>query len=498
MTESTETIEESVVPPKLGFRKDGDSLHYAKSKDHDELHKKTVQHFLNKGYKYQDIPKDGKLRYPTTRLRHPDTKHRVDIENDDYSKEVRIRHVKPRAKKIEESIEEVEQLAELSKATLINYSHHALDSARYNDIKADKALDAGDEKTAKKLSKKVTNRENGFNKARHKIIKDSVELELDEQSVYAHLKGYKPEHTMAKVRDQARRMGLKQIGGFTWGKDGDKVTHKVIIGSKGDRFRLISNKTGMHIPIRENVEELDEKSPPSPRIEAWIKANKARFKAQYGDEKGEKVLYGKAWNMYKEEMEFEEVDELSSKKLGQYTKKAFKKSGEDYKAGNFSSALKHREGVRTAVKKMMKEESGLEEELMVGQKVRLTNPKASPRHTVLALSKSHVTVMNANGNRKMKFKRDRIEKVMSGKKLNEDFKVGDKVHLGLAVKGGAGFPGTIKKIDGETVHIEGFGKNKFGSKTYKGHVSKLSKLGESVEKPTLFSKINMLRKTFGE
>lgn len=45
-------------------------------------------------------------------------------------------------------------------------------------------------------------------------------------------------------------------------------------------------------------EQISEVAPPDPKIEKWIKDNKARFIKRYGKEKGEKILYGKAWNMH--------------------------------------------------------------------------------------------------------------------------------------------------------------------------------------------------------
>lgn len=45
-------------------------------------------------------------------------------------------------------------------------------------------------------------------------------------------------------------------------------------------------------------ENLDEVAPSDPKIEKWIKDNKARFVERYGKEKGMKVLYGRAWNMH--------------------------------------------------------------------------------------------------------------------------------------------------------------------------------------------------------
>lgn len=45
---------------------------------------------------------------------------------------------------------------------------------------------------------------------------------------------------------------------------------------------------------------IKEEAPPDPEIESWIKKNKQRFKDEYGDEKGEEVLYATAWKMYKD------------------------------------------------------------------------------------------------------------------------------------------------------------------------------------------------------
>lgn len=46
------------------------------------------------------------------------------------------------------------------------------------------------------------------------------------------------------------------------------------------------------------VSKITEAAPPDAEIEKWIKANKERFKKEYGEEKGLSVLYAKAWDMY--------------------------------------------------------------------------------------------------------------------------------------------------------------------------------------------------------
>ena len=51
-------------------------------------------------------------------------------------------------------------------------------------------------------------------------------------------------------------------------------------------------------------------------------------------------------------------------------------------------------------------------------------------------------------------------------------KVGDTGHLGFGAKGGAGFTGTVSKIEGDLVHLT----SKYNpNKTYRGHVSKFTK-----------------------
>jgi hypothetical protein len=49
----------------------------------------------------------------------------------------------------------------------------------------------------------------------------------------------------------------------------------------------------------QSVDESDvaESAPPGKEAEEWIKANKARFRKEYGDDYG-KYLYGHAWQMF--------------------------------------------------------------------------------------------------------------------------------------------------------------------------------------------------------
>jgi regulator of replication initiation timing len=46
-------------------------------------------------------------------------------------------------------------------------------------------------------------------------------------------------------------------------------------------------------PEEDEKEKVDESTPPGE--ESWVKANKARFKKEYGPKKGTEVLYATAW-----------------------------------------------------------------------------------------------------------------------------------------------------------------------------------------------------------
>lgn len=56
-----------------------------------------------------------------------------------------------------------------------------------------------------------------------------------------------------------------------------------------------------------------------------------------------------------------------------------------------------------------------------------------------------------------------------------DWQVGQKVHLGHATPGGAGYVGVIKSINGDQVEVESLESGAFGKKTWKGSVKNLSR-----------------------
>jgi len=65
---------------------------------------------------------------------------------------------------------------------------------------------------------------------------------------------------------------------------------------------------------------------------------------------------------------------------------------------------------------------------------------------------------------------------------HRDFNIGQQVHLGMGTNGGAGYIGTLQKIEGDgTVHVQLPGEGKYGPRVVKGHVSKLS-MAEAKEK----------------
>jgi hypothetical protein len=57
---------------------------------------------------------------------------------------------------------------------------------------------------------------------------------------------------------------------------------------------------------------VQEVSPPGPKAEKWIVANKPRFQKQYGD-KWEEILYSTAWKLFGEELTDEEECMASDK-----------------------------------------------------------------------------------------------------------------------------------------------------------------------------------------
>lgn len=75
-----------------------------------------------------------------------------------------------------------------------------------------------------------------------------------------------------------------------------------------DDFSLSESLVKKVQNILEGKNPLNEVSPPNPKIEKWIKANKGRFEKEYGAEKGKEVLYSKAWKMHNEALE-EELEE---------------------------------------------------------------------------------------------------------------------------------------------------------------------------------------------
>jgi len=77
----------------------------------------------------------------------------------------------------------------------------------------------------------------------------------------------------------------------------------------------------------------------------------------------------------------------------------------------------------------------------------------------------------------MKYKQASI--TASNSKTSKDptgfVKIGDKGHLGFAVKGGVGFRGVVSKIEKDMVTIRSGESGKWRPKEYHGHVNKFTK-----------------------
>jgi len=90
---------------------------------------------------------------------------------------------------------------------------------------------------------------------------------------------------------------------------------------------------------------------------------------------------------------------------------------------------------------------------------------------------------------------DTIYRVLKQKKnVKEDveqideIKVGDKVHLGLKQKGGAGMKGTVHKIGDSEVHVN-VGKEKFGDRIVKGSMKNVTKEEKEVSRAAKIKEI---------
>ena len=72
-------------------------------------------------------------------------------------------------------------------------------------------------------------------------------------------------------------------------------------------------KIGQRARLAKTLGKMHEDAPPSKSSEEWIKKNKSRFTKEYGKDKGERVLYGKAWNDYKAKHEETQTDYTNAK-----------------------------------------------------------------------------------------------------------------------------------------------------------------------------------------
>lgn len=55
-----------------------------------------------------------------------------------------------------------------------------------------------------------------------------------------------------------------------------------------------------------------ETAPPGKKAEEWIKSNKSRFHDQYGEERGNQILYATAWKLYGKKESMNESDDYKT------------------------------------------------------------------------------------------------------------------------------------------------------------------------------------------
>lgn len=86
--------------------------------------------------------------------------------------------------------------------------------------------------------------------------------------------------------------GLRYNGGLNMGM---ATKHSVYLAYRENNIKI----TRVFRIIKST--SMKEEALPSKRLEKWIKSNKKRFKSEYGEKEGEKILYAKAWKMHKED-----------------------------------------------------------------------------------------------------------------------------------------------------------------------------------------------------
>ena len=144
-----------------------------------------------------------------------------------------------------------------------------------------------------------------------RIIKSAGEMERDAVNRYA--KGNKAIRNRDGLKSE---MGKARKNMQKFVPPRDEVEHMQNIQA---RVRKVADRTGQKeqdIWKRLQSEELDLQiweevlnEVSAPGQEEWIKANKKRFIERYGEEKGKRILYAKAWKMAKEEVSLDEVAE---------------------------------------------------------------------------------------------------------------------------------------------------------------------------------------------
>lgn len=124
--------------------------------------------------------------------------------------------------------------------------------------------------------------------------------------------------TLGKMHEEHKSMEgeILKPGDQVGYKEGhEKYGHIHSISNDGHaKIKIWNDNTGSHDHVTKHVSRLwkeeyvAEVAPPSKSSEDWIKKNKSRFTKEYGKDKGERVLYGKAWKDYKAKHEENETE----------------------------------------------------------------------------------------------------------------------------------------------------------------------------------------------
>lgn len=236
------------------------------------------------------------------------------------------------------------------------------------------------------------------------------------------------------AQNRVKRRGLNE----SYKKPLSRYSSKTLAREQSRRMKENQETVNSVNEMSDEVEDKKEE------IVKAMKKEKSEFQKRYGD-KWKEVMYATATKSAKKvDEDYEDMKDDTLKRGAKIYNKVASNSQQPERARNDSQGKL--DAIRAEYKKRMelRKQGKLKEE---------DDPTDSPNPQS---PKNHAD------------KRTPVEK--------ERINVGDKIHMGLAVKGGAGFQGIVTKISGNEIHFRSETKGKFGYRTWKGQLKNAKKI----------------------